>query len=204
MCILPPIGGSVAAGGPGSETCYHAVTQSIARSQIRLPAGPGAADAADDPLALRVSRGLGPLYDNPYGLMAIMGTNVQLHLRAGLLLMAAYAVVLVLGAVAPGVPLFLGVRDGTWAGPNPGICAVSVALAGQVAVERLLRRTKRPAQSGKRQSTPRPTRQTVGISDGNACSCMVLEGARLWTGGRDGLLAVVVVGNGIGRAIYTA
>ena len=59
------------------------------------------------PLALRVSRGLRPNYDNPYGLMAIMGTNVQLHLRAGLLLLAAYAVVLILGAVAPAVDLFL-------------------------------------------------------------------------------------------------
>ena len=40
------------------------------------------------PLALRVSRGLAPNYENPYGLMAIMGVNVQLHLRAGLLLLA--------------------------------------------------------------------------------------------------------------------
>ena len=40
--------------------------------------------------------------------MAIMGVNVQLHLRAGLLLLAAYVVVLILGAVAPGVPLFIG------------------------------------------------------------------------------------------------
>ena len=39
------------------------------------------------PLALQVSRGLAPNYDNPYGLMAIMGVNVQLHLRAGLLLL---------------------------------------------------------------------------------------------------------------------
>jgi 1,4-dihydroxy-2-naphthoate octaprenyltransferase len=60
------------------------------------------------PLALQVSRGLEPNYDNPYGLMAIMGVNVQLHLRAGLLLLAAYVVVLILGAVAPGVPLFIG------------------------------------------------------------------------------------------------
>ena len=59
------------------------------------------------PLALRVSRGLRPNYDNPYGLMAIMGANVQLHLRAGLLLLAAYVVVLVVGAVAPAVDLFL-------------------------------------------------------------------------------------------------
>ncbi len=60
------------------------------------------------PLARRVSRGLAPNYDNPYGLMAIMGVNVQLHLVAGLLLLAAYAIVLVAGAVAPGTRLFLG------------------------------------------------------------------------------------------------
>ena len=55
-----------------------------------------------------MSRGLAPNYDNPYGLMAIMGINVQLHLRAGLLLLAGYVVVLVLGAVAPSVPVFIG------------------------------------------------------------------------------------------------
>ena len=60
------------------------------------------------PLALQVARGLAPNYDNPYGLMAIMGVNVQLHLRAGLLLLAAYVIVLVIGAVAPSVSLFLG------------------------------------------------------------------------------------------------
>ena len=60
------------------------------------------------PLARRVSRGLAPNYDNPYGLMAIMGVNVQLHLLAGLALLVAYAIVLVAGAVAPGTRLFLG------------------------------------------------------------------------------------------------
>jgi 1,4-dihydroxy-2-naphthoate polyprenyltransferase len=60
------------------------------------------------PLALRVSRGLEPNYDNPYGLMAIMGVNVKVHLYAGLLLLAGYAVVLILGAVAPSVSLFVG------------------------------------------------------------------------------------------------
>ncbi len=59
------------------------------------------------PLALKVSRGLAPNYENPYGLMAIMGTNVQLHLRAGLLLLTAYGIVLVVGAVAPTVSLFV-------------------------------------------------------------------------------------------------
>jgi 1,4-dihydroxy-2-naphthoate octaprenyltransferase len=60
------------------------------------------------PLALQVSRGLEPNYDNPYGLMAIMGVNVKVHLYAGLLLLAGYAVVLILGAVAPTVSLFVG------------------------------------------------------------------------------------------------
>ncbi len=60
------------------------------------------------PLALRVERGLRPNYDNPYGLMSVMGVNIRLHLYAGLLLVAAYALVLVAEAVAPGVPLFLG------------------------------------------------------------------------------------------------
>jgi 1,4-dihydroxy-2-naphthoate octaprenyltransferase len=60
------------------------------------------------PLALQVSRGLEPNYDNPYGLMAVMGVNVKLHLAAGMALLAGYAIVLVAGAVAPGVDLFLG------------------------------------------------------------------------------------------------
>ena len=59
------------------------------------------------PLALEVSRGLAPNYDNPYGLMAVMGVNVKLHLYAGLLLFAGYVVVLVAGAVAPSLNLFL-------------------------------------------------------------------------------------------------
>ena len=40
--------------------------------------------------------------------MAVMGVNVKLHLYAGLLLLAAYALVLVAGAVLPGVDLFIG------------------------------------------------------------------------------------------------
>ncbi len=60
------------------------------------------------PLARQVSRGLEPNYDNPYGLMAVMGVNVRLHLMAGLALVAAYAIVLILGTIAPSVSLFLG------------------------------------------------------------------------------------------------
>ena len=39
-------------------------------------------------LARRVSSGLAPNYDNPYGLMAVMGVNVKVHLVAGLPLFA--------------------------------------------------------------------------------------------------------------------
>jgi 1,4-dihydroxy-2-naphthoate octaprenyltransferase len=60
------------------------------------------------PLARRVSTGLTPNYDNPYGLMAFMGINVRLHLAAGVLLFAAYVIVIVAMAIAPGVDLFLG------------------------------------------------------------------------------------------------
>ena len=60
------------------------------------------------PLAVRVSRGLAPNYDNPYALMAVMGVNVKLHLYAGLALLTAYALVLIVGAAWPGVDLFLG------------------------------------------------------------------------------------------------
>jgi 1,4-dihydroxy-2-naphthoate octaprenyltransferase len=60
------------------------------------------------PLALQVSRGLAPNYDNPYGLMAIMGVNIKVHLYAGLLLIAAYVVVLAASALVPSVDLFIG------------------------------------------------------------------------------------------------
>jgi 1,4-dihydroxy-2-naphthoate octaprenyltransferase len=59
------------------------------------------------PLALRVSRGLGPSYDDPYGLMAVMGVNIKLHLYAGVLLFAAYVIVLIAAAFVPSVPLFV-------------------------------------------------------------------------------------------------
>jgi len=60
------------------------------------------------PLARRVSAGLAPNYDNPYGLMAFMGVNVRLHLAAGVLLLVAYAIVIAAMAIAPGLDLFLG------------------------------------------------------------------------------------------------
>ena len=60
------------------------------------------------PLVLRVRAGLEPNYENPYGLMAVMGANVKVHTWVGLLLIAAYAVVLVVAAIAPSADLFLG------------------------------------------------------------------------------------------------
>jgi 1,4-dihydroxy-2-naphthoate octaprenyltransferase len=60
------------------------------------------------PLALQVSRGLEPNYDNPYGLMAVMGVNIKVHLYAGLLLLAGYLVVLIAAALAPSLSLFVG------------------------------------------------------------------------------------------------
>ena len=59
------------------------------------------------PLAHRVHAGLRPNYDNPYGLMAVMAVNIQVHLFAGVLLLAAYLIVLIVGALAPGVSLFI-------------------------------------------------------------------------------------------------
>lgn len=59
------------------------------------------------PLARRVHDGLRPNYDNPYGLMAVMGVNIQLHLVAGLALLVGYLVVLAANAFAPGLSLFL-------------------------------------------------------------------------------------------------
>jgi 1,4-dihydroxy-2-naphthoate octaprenyltransferase len=59
------------------------------------------------PLALRVRDGLTSHYDQPYVLMAVMGTNVKLHLYVGGLLLVAYLVALLVATLAPGVPLFL-------------------------------------------------------------------------------------------------
>ncbi|MEX0631130.1 MAG: prenyltransferase [Chloroflexota bacterium] len=44
------------------------------------------------PLALRVYSGTGLHYDSPYTLMAVMGTNIKLHLAVGGLLLVAYLV----------------------------------------------------------------------------------------------------------------
>jgi 1,4-dihydroxy-2-naphthoate octaprenyltransferase len=52
------------------------------------------------PIALRVHAGLKVHYDSPYTLMAVMGTNVNLNLVVGGLLLAAYTVWIVAGLLA--------------------------------------------------------------------------------------------------------
>ena len=49
------------------------------------------------PIALRVYQGLKVHYDSPYTLMAVMGTNVNLNLVVGGLLLIGYVVAIVLG-----------------------------------------------------------------------------------------------------------
>ena len=51
------------------------------------------------PIALRVHAGLKVHYDSPYTLMAVMGTNVNLNLVVGGLLLAAYVVSIVVSLV---------------------------------------------------------------------------------------------------------
>jgi 1,4-dihydroxy-2-naphthoate octaprenyltransferase len=52
------------------------------------------------PIALGVHRGLQVHYDSPYTLMAVMGSNVNLNLVVGGLLLLAYAVTIIASAVA--------------------------------------------------------------------------------------------------------
>ena len=68
---------------------------------------PALAALAGLPLARRVYLGLPLAYDQPYVLMGFMGTNIRLHLVTGGLLIAAYAVVIVAGALVP-TTLYLG------------------------------------------------------------------------------------------------
>ena len=51
------------------------------------------------PMALRIHRGIRANYDSPYTLMAVMGQNVNLNLVVGGLLLAGYAVTLVITAL---------------------------------------------------------------------------------------------------------
>jgi 1,4-dihydroxy-2-naphthoate octaprenyltransferase len=44
------------------------------------------------PLALKVRKGLRAHYESPYELMAYMGTNIQLHMAVGMLLVLGYCI----------------------------------------------------------------------------------------------------------------
>ena len=59
------------------------------------------------PMAAGVARALDRYYDSPYELMPFLGTNVQLHLYTGLLLIAGYVVAIVIGHLAPGASAWL-------------------------------------------------------------------------------------------------
>ena len=84
---------------------FVAVTAGVAGVILPLPA---LLALVGVPLAREVSRGLGgPAYDQPYVLMGVMGRNIRLHMVVGLSLIAAYAIVLAVSALAPGADLFL-------------------------------------------------------------------------------------------------
>ncbi len=87
-----------------AAAAYAAVVMGVVAGLLPIPA---LLMLLTIPLARRVSTGLAPNYDNPYGLMAFMGVNVQLHLAAGALLLVAYALVIAAMTFAPGVDLFL-------------------------------------------------------------------------------------------------
>jgi 1,4-dihydroxy-2-naphthoate polyprenyltransferase len=59
------------------------------------------------PMALRVLRGLRTVYDDPYALMPVMATGVQLHVLTGLLLFIGYLIAIVANHLLANPPIFL-------------------------------------------------------------------------------------------------
>jgi 1,4-dihydroxy-2-naphthoate octaprenyltransferase len=59
------------------------------------------------PLVRRVYDGLQQYYESPYGLMAVMAVNIRVHLYVGVLLFAAYLIVIAAILLNAGVPLYL-------------------------------------------------------------------------------------------------
>jgi len=59
------------------------------------------------PLAFPVRQALRDSYENPYALMPAMAKNIQLHLVAGLLLVAGYVIAIVADAAFDDPPFFL-------------------------------------------------------------------------------------------------
>jgi hypothetical protein len=58
-------------------------------------------------LALPVYQALRSSYDNPYGLTPAMARNIQLHVAAGLGLVAGYVIAIVAGHLMDSPPFFL-------------------------------------------------------------------------------------------------
>lgn len=59
------------------------------------------------PLVPKVYQGIRAYYDDPYELMPVMGTNIQLHLLAGLLLFGGYLVAVIAQKVSESPPAIL-------------------------------------------------------------------------------------------------
>jgi 1,4-dihydroxy-2-naphthoate polyprenyltransferase len=62
---------------------------------------------AGAPLAAPVYRGLKMFYESPYELMPRMGTNIQLHVATGMLLLAGYVIAIVASHLSHSPPFFL-------------------------------------------------------------------------------------------------
>ena len=99
---------------PGAVVRGYEIAVALAYASIVVGVGvgvlplPALAVLLTIPLARGVRQGLLPNYDNPYALMAVMGRNIKVHAYAGLLLLGAYAIVLLAAAFAPSLDLFLG------------------------------------------------------------------------------------------------
>ena len=99
---------------PGAVVRGYEIAVALAYASIVVGVGfgvlplPTLAMLLTIPLARDVRQGLLPNYDNPYALMAVMARNIKVHAYAGLLLLGAYAIVLLAQAVAPSLDLFLG------------------------------------------------------------------------------------------------
>jgi 1,4-dihydroxy-2-naphthoate polyprenyltransferase len=88
----------------GAATAFAIVVGGVVAGLLPVPA---LVALLAVPLAVQVRRGLAAMYDQPYGLMAVMAVNIRLHLVVGVMLLASYVVVVVAAALAPSLPLFL-------------------------------------------------------------------------------------------------
>jgi 1,4-dihydroxy-2-naphthoate octaprenyltransferase len=59
------------------------------------------------PMALKVLRGMRTFYDDPYALMPVMATGVQLHVATGILMFVGYLIAIVASHLITNPPVFL-------------------------------------------------------------------------------------------------